>query len=202
MEVAVTAEHHVIHEGGREDRPRAQPEPPQRSLLATLFVVNAAVLALIVVLLALTPVTISAPLIRPSELAIVLVGFLGLMALHLLLLRRALAPLQRLSDLMRTIDPDRPGRRLDGVPLREREVATLVGAFNEMLDRLEHERRESARVALAAQEGERLRVARELHDEIGQTLTAATLRAERAACLLYTSPSPRDGLLSRMPSSA
>ena len=28
-------------------------------------------------------------------------------------------------------------------------------------------------------------------------------RAERAeACLLYTSPSPRDGLLSRMPSSA
>ena len=26
--------------------------------------------------------------------------------------------------------------------------------------------------------------------------------AEYAACLLYTSPSPRDGLLSRMPSSA
>ena len=27
-------------------------------------------------------------------------------------------------------------------------------------------------------------------------------QAERWACLLYTSPSPRDGLLSRMPSSA
>ena len=30
----------------------------------------------------------------------------------------------------------------------------------------------------------------------------ASLGAEVTACLLYTSPSPRDGLLSRMPSSA
>ena len=181
MEIAVAIEHGVIHEARHGDRPRPLPEQRRPSLLATLFVANTLVLALVVLLLAVTPVTISAPFIQPSELAIVLVGFLGLMALHLLVLRRALSPLQRLSDMMRTIEPDRPGRRLEGVPLREKEVATLVGAFNEMLDRLEHERRESARVALAAQEGERLRVARELHDEIGQTLTAATLRAERAA---------------------
>ena len=31
---------------------------------------------------------------------------------------------------------------------------------------------------------------------------APQLTVERIACLLYTSPSPRDGLLSRMPSSA
>ena len=31
---------------------------------------------------------------------------------------------------------------------------------------------------------------------------AATVGALRDDCLLYTSPSPRDGLLSRMPSSA
>jgi two-component system sensor histidine kinase UhpB len=169
----------------RDTRPSGANAPEdaraRRSLLVTLFVANAAVLALIVVLLSLTPVSISAPFIRLSELAVVLVGFLLLMALHLVLLRRLLSPLQQLSDLMRTIDPDRPGRRLEGVPLREREVATLVAAFNEMLDRLELERRESARVALAAQERERLRVARELHDEIGQSLTAVTLRAERAA---------------------
>ena len=36
-------------------------------------------------------------------------------------------------------------------------------------------------MALAAQEAERLRVARELHDEIGQTLTAVTIQADQAA---------------------
>ena len=50
-----------------------------------------------------------------------------------------------------------------------------------MLDRLESARHEAARTSLAAQEAERLRVARELHDEIGQTLTAVLLQAERAA---------------------
>ena len=50
-----------------------------------------------------------------------------------------------------------------------------------MLDRLEDERRESARRALTAQEDERRRIARELHDEIGQTLTALLLRSEALA---------------------
>jgi two-component system sensor histidine kinase UhpB len=182
MAVAVATERSAIEETRREDSGSSPPaDPPRRSLLTTLFIVNGAVLALIVVLLSVTPITITAPVIRPSELILVLAAFVALMALHLVLLRRVLSPLQKLSDLMRTVDPARPGRRLEGVPLREAEVATLARAFNDMLDRLELERRESARVALAAQERERLRVARELHDEIGQSLTAVTLRAERAA---------------------
>jgi two-component system sensor histidine kinase UhpB len=61
------------------------------------------------------------------------------------------------------------------------DVATLARTFNEMLDRLEEERRESARQALRVQEGERTRVARELHDEVGQTLTAMMLQIESMA---------------------
>ena len=82
---------------------------------------------------------------------------------------------------MSSVDPDRPGRRLSGVDPRSAEGQALADAFNAMLDRLESARREAARTALAAQEAERLRVARELHDEIGQTLTAVTIQAERAA---------------------
>jgi two-component system, NarL family, sensor histidine kinase UhpB len=47
-----------------------------------------------------------------------------------------------------------------------------------MLDRLETERRESAAMALTVQERERRRIARELHDEVGQTLTAMLLQIE------------------------
>jgi two-component system sensor histidine kinase UhpB len=61
-----------------------------------------------------------------------------------------------------------------------REVTVLAAALNEMLERIERERRDSGRRILAAQEDERMRIARELHDEVGQTLTAIALRAERA----------------------
>ena len=39
-------------------------------------------------------------------------------------------------------------------------------------------------------------------DTTQKSLTALDQFREKQSCLLYTSPSPRDGLLSRMPSSA
>jgi two-component system sensor histidine kinase UhpB len=74
----------------------------------------------------------------------------------------------------------KPGNRVSvrGGPS---EATELAEAFNEMLERLELEREESIRRVIGAQEAERLRVARELHDEVDQTLTAVALRAESAA---------------------
>ena len=104
-----------------------------------------------------------------------------MVALNVVLLRRVLAPLFRLTEVMSSVDPDVPGTRLTGVDPRSAEGKALADAFNAMLDRLERARHDAARRALAAQEAERLRVAQELHDEIGQTLTAVMIEAERAA---------------------
>jgi two-component system sensor histidine kinase UhpB len=138
------------------------------------------VLAVALLLLTFTPITVDFP-IKPGQFALLFAGFVVLLALNVVLLRRVLAPLIRLTHVMSTVDPDRPGRRLTGVDPRSAEGQALAQAFNAMLDRLENARHEAARTALAAQEAERLRVARELHDEIGQTLTAVTIQAERAA---------------------
>jgi two-component system sensor histidine kinase UhpB len=149
-------------------------------LLWRLFVANGSVLVVALLLLSLSPITIDAP-IKIGQLALLLAGFAVLLGLNLLLLRRVLAPLLRLTEAMSSVDPDRPGRRLSEADLPSSEGQALAHSFNGMLDRLESARRDAARMALAAQEAERLRVAQELHDEIGQTLTAVTIQAERAA---------------------
>jgi two-component system sensor histidine kinase UhpB len=163
---------------------RRRASPPRRSrplsLLWLVFLANGSVLVIALLLLTFSPIEIDAP-IKTGQFALLLAGFVVLVALNLVLLRRVLAPLLQLTDLMSSVDPDQPGRRLSGVDLRSAEGQALALAFNSMLDRLESARREAARTALAAQEAERLRVARELHDEIGQTLTAVTIQAERAA---------------------
>lgn len=152
----------------------------KRSLLWRLSVIDISVLVVIVLLLALTPVTISAP-VKPVEAAILLVGFIVFGTANLVLLRRAVAPLDQLSKVMRSIDPMEPGTRVRVDDMPDAELADLGESFNAMLDRLELERRQSGLRALSAQEAERLRIARELHDEIGQTLTAIAIEAERNA---------------------
>ena len=100
-----------------------------------------------------------------------------MLAVNLLALRRVFGPLEQLTALMRRVDPLAPGQRIE-IERQAAEVAELSHAFNDMLDRLERERRDSARRALDAQEDERRRMARELHDEIGQTLTGVVLQLE------------------------
>ncbi len=150
------------------------------TLLARLFGASAVVVVLATLVLLLTPVSVSREVVL-AEAALVLAGLALLLLTMLAVLRRGLAPLRELADVMGSIDPHHPGRRLPDTPATPAEVRALTAAFNDMLDRLEDERRDSARRALAAQEDERLRIAREMHDQIGQTLTAVALQAERAA---------------------
>ncbi|MBY8871401.1 HAMP domain-containing sensor histidine kinase [Micromonospora sp. PLK6-60] len=159
------------------------------SLFWRIFLLNAAVLVVATVLLLLGPVTVSAPVVLTE--ALVLTGGLGAMLVaNAVLLRVGLAPLERLGRTMRTIDLLRPGHRLPATG--QAAIADLIRTFNAMLDRLEAERASSAARALSAQESERRRVARELHDEIGQTLTAVLLDLKRVAD--HAPPPVRDEL--------
>jgi two-component system sensor histidine kinase UhpB len=142
------------------------------------FATNATAMLLAFAALVFAPVTVSAP-VAATEAAVLAIGLAVLLMLNLLLLRPAFRPLDQLAETMRRHDPLSPGERVpvDGEP----DVAALAQAFNDMLDRLEHERRESARLALRVLEDERSRIARELHDEVGQTLTGVMLQVEGLA---------------------
>jgi two-component system sensor histidine kinase UhpB len=120
-----------------------------------------------------------------AGLALIVVLLLAVIALavNLAATRRRFAPLEQLIEDMEKVDLSRPGSSLpssiDGVGETE-EVARLELAFLRMMRRLEAERKRAGTAALRAQEEERRRVARDLHDEVNQSLTGLLLRLEAA----------------------
>ena len=148
------------------------------SLFRRVFLMNAALLVAAGLLVALSPITVSTP-VKVFDEVVLGIGIVVILIANYLLLRPAFKPLERLAQRMKNVDLLRPGRPFE--PSGSPEIVELVYSFNDMLDRLETERRESGRRALAAQEGERTRIAAELHDEVGQSLTGVLLLLQQLA---------------------
>lgn len=109
-------------------------------------------------------------------------GFILLAALvcvvvNFALLRAAFAPLRIALATIRAVERGDVDARIPSVGA-DPDAQTLVGSFNAMLDRLAAARDETVARELRAQEAERRRLALELHDQMGQSLTALTLHAQ------------------------
>jgi two-component system sensor histidine kinase UhpB len=140
--------------------------------------VNAIVLiaTVVVTVLVLAPRKFSS--VEVSEVAVLVAALLVVAVANFLILKSILRPLEAVTALARRVDLNRPGERMPSAQPTS-EAGELALTFNEMLERLEAERREATGRVLAAQEAERLRIALELHDQVGQELTAVLLGLAR-----------------------
>ncbi|MEA2155431.1 MAG: two-component system, NarL family, sensor histidine kinase UhpB [Solirubrobacteraceae bacterium] len=96
-------------------------------------------------------------------------------------MRRRFAPLESLTRTMECVDLTAPGIRAQASAGEPADIARLRESFNLMISRLEAERKGTAVAVLRAQESERARVARDLHDEVNQALAAVSIRLAATA---------------------
>src|SRR3954449_740864 len=101
-----------------------------------------------------------------------------LLIINMILLRRRFSPLETLIARLEEIDPAQPTTQFVVPRTTVEEVERLATTFRRLLRRIEDERRRSGRLVLRAQEEERRRLARDLHDEVNQALTAILLRLQ------------------------
>lgn len=113
-------------------------------------------------------------------------GLVLSVASNAVILRLALTPLKALEETARRVQAGDASARVSGSDLADRDLERLAATLNMMLESAETYRtrlRDVTARALHAQEEERVRIARELHDGIAQTLAAlrVRLRVARAA---------------------
>ncbi len=162
---------------------RSVPERPARRRYVPLLYRVAGVNALLLVvavgvtIVVLDPNRVSSFRVD-AEGAALIVALLVVVAINVYLVRRLVGPVQALTALARRVDLSDHGERMP-VSDPDSEAGELALTFNEMLARLEAERREATGRVLAGQEAERLRIAQELHDQVGQELTAVLLGLAR-----------------------
>src|SRR5947209_5617574 len=150
----------------------------RESLVGQVVAVN--VLLVVAVLFAATAaaglnLAVNDERLRYGAIAISIILLLGI---NMLLLRRRFSPLEALIARLEEIDPAQPNTQFVVPRTNVEEVERLAITFRRLLRRIEDERRRSGRLVLRAQEEERRRLARDLHDEVNQALTAILLRLQ------------------------
>lgn len=124
-------------------------------------------------------------------LAVLSAGAAGLLLAMRWNLRRAFAPLQPLLQAIAGIEHGATAavRSLPPMPVRELDrVAQALRHLAQSLERAEAERRALGQRVITLQEDERARLARELHDEFGQHLTALQVDAAWLARRVQSDP--------------
>src|ERR687895_622219 len=147
-----------------------------RTLLTQVLAVNTVLVAVTAFVAAIVARERLQGAISIQGLLLLILAVFSVILLNSMLLRRRLEPMGKLVEAMSEVDLSSPGMRADISRGAASEVQRLTADFNRMMGRLEHERRESGRAVLRAQEQERSRIAQDLHDEVNQALTAILLR--------------------------
>ncbi len=152
------------------------------SLLTQVLIVNTAlVVATVVAAIAVGASLNGGDSTGPRPVLVLSAAILLTILANNFVLRRRFAPLESLTRTMERVDLLVPGTRAQPSDGESADVARLRETFNVMLSRLETERVQSASAVLRAQESERARLARDLHDEVNQALAAVSLRLAATA---------------------
>ena len=124
----------------------------------------------------------------------VVAGVTASIIVNYFILRAALRPVTMLRTTVDQVARGQPGARADTAHISDPDLARLALAINNMLTRLDADARLSdenrrqlralSAQVIGAQEEERKRIARELHDETAQALATLDLNLERIQAVL------------------